>query len=433
MILLRKILPKSSFAKDVFTLATGTGIAQVIPILASPVLTRLYSPSDFGSFALYTAFTAIAAVIVTGRYELAIALPKKDQDAANIVALSIFLSLIVSLVTLVVMVPIVQLFGDRVASNFDAAWLYAVPGSAMLVGVYQSLNYWSNRKGKYKRMSLSRVLQGTCVVVTQLIAGYIVGGKLGLISGQIVGQLISLSMLFFLILREDRDLLVSIAPKRMRTMAVENADFPIYLIFGQLANVASAQMPLLLLNSLFGTTVAGFYALSQRTLSVPMTLIGGAIGDVFRRRAAISYNELGNCRLIFIRTVKRLAVFGALPILPLFLWGGNIFQMVFGSEWRAAGEICSILSIMVFFQTVSSPLSQTVLFAGMQAADLFWQVARFFLSIGALYAGYFVFDSQNISIALYAAAFSLLYLLHSLMQYRAACGEYGKKKAKVMQ
>lgn len=428
MITLRNILPKSSFARDVVTLAAGTGIAQAIPILVSPILTRLYSPSDFGTFALYTAFTAIVAVIVTGRYELAIALPKKDQDAVNILALSIFLSITIGLLLLALVAPAVRLLGDRWLPHLDAALLWAIPCSAIIIGIYQSLNYWSNRKGQYRRMSLSRVLQGMCVVLGQLLAGYLVGGHFGLISGQIVGQLVSLVVLLLMIWREDRNLLRDVTPGAIKRAAVGNASFPTYLILGQLANVASAQMPLFLLSSFYGSAVTGFYALSQRTLAVPMTLVGGAIGDVFRRRAAISYNESGNCRAIFIQTAKRLAGFGLLPVLPLFFWGGDTFQLVFGPSWRMAGEICSILSVMVFFQTISSPLSQTVLFAGMQAGDLIWQIARFVLSIAALYAGYLFFGNPKISIAFHAGVFSVLYVIHSLMQYRAACGRPASKK-----
>ena len=67
---------------------TGTGLAQAIPIAISPILTRLYTPEEFGIFALYIAITAILTILVTGRYELAIMLPKEDEDAVNILSIS---------------------------------------------------------------------------------------------------------------------------------------------------------------------------------------------------------------------------------------------------------------------------------------------------------------------------------------------------------
>ena len=85
--MLTKLKPKSEFTRNVLTLMTGTTIAQAIPIAISPILTRLYTPKDFGVLALFVAITSIFGSIANGRYELAIMLPKKDEDAVNILAL----------------------------------------------------------------------------------------------------------------------------------------------------------------------------------------------------------------------------------------------------------------------------------------------------------------------------------------------------------
>ena len=90
--MINKLKPKSEFSRNVLTLMTGTTIAQAIPIAISPILTRIYTPEDFGMFALYMSVASILSVVATGRYELAIMLPKKDEDAVNIVALSIIIS-----------------------------------------------------------------------------------------------------------------------------------------------------------------------------------------------------------------------------------------------------------------------------------------------------------------------------------------------------
>ena len=88
--MIRKILPKGEFSRNVLTLMTGTSIAQAIPIAISPILTRIYTPEDFGVFALYMAIATVVSVIATGRYETAIMLPKKDSEAINLFIVSIF-------------------------------------------------------------------------------------------------------------------------------------------------------------------------------------------------------------------------------------------------------------------------------------------------------------------------------------------------------
>ena len=94
--MLNKLKPKSEFSRNVLTLMTGTTIAQAIPIAISPILTRLYTPEDFGVVGLFGAISGIFGAIATGKYELAIMLPKKDEDAINIFALGFILTSLIS-------------------------------------------------------------------------------------------------------------------------------------------------------------------------------------------------------------------------------------------------------------------------------------------------------------------------------------------------
>ena len=115
--------PKGSFAAHVLTLMTGATIAQAIPIAIAPILTRLYTPSDFGVFALFSSLVSLAAIIATGRYELAIMLPEDDQDAINLMALSVGISLLVSSICLVV----VAIFNSQIVALLNneniSTWL----------------------------------------------------------------------------------------------------------------------------------------------------------------------------------------------------------------------------------------------------------------------------------------------------------------------
>jgi len=90
---------KSSFSGDVLKLVGGTAFAQVLSILASPIITRMYGPEAYGLSALFTSIAGIIATIACLRYELAVMLPEKDEDAANLLALSLILATLISAVT----------------------------------------------------------------------------------------------------------------------------------------------------------------------------------------------------------------------------------------------------------------------------------------------------------------------------------------------
>ncbi|HHD79092.1 MAG TPA: translocase, partial [Epsilonproteobacteria bacterium] len=138
---------------------TGTSIAQAIPLAISPILTRIYTPEDFGIFALYMSVASMIAVTATGRYELAIMLPKKDDDAMNIVALSIVISFFVSFITLLIVFSFNAQITHLLGNPEISFWLYFIPITVLLTGIYQSFNYWINRKKEYGRLATNKVIQ----------------------------------------------------------------------------------------------------------------------------------------------------------------------------------------------------------------------------------------------------------------------------------
>ncbi|MFL9627876.1 lipopolysaccharide biosynthesis protein [Aeromonas jandaei] len=415
------ILPKSKYARNVITLMSGTGLAQAIPIAISPILTRLYSPEEFGMFALYLAMAAILSVGATGRYELAILLPKKDSDAMNILALSVFLSFIVSLLFLVVIFAFNYEMTSFLNTPEISAWLYWVPASTLLMGIYQSLNYWSNRKSHYKRLAISRSIQSGASAVTQLGAGYIGASIGGLIGSQLVGQVVSSAVLSQQIVHEDKLYFRKIRKKRMLLMARRYQNFPRFLILAHGFNTASAQIPVMFLTVFFSTSIAGFYMLTQRVMGVPTTLIASAIGDVFRQEATHAYIHSGNCRDIYISTFKMLLFLSLPPSLVFIFIAPDLFAFAFGDTWRDAGIYAQILTPVFFLRFVTTPLSNMFMIAEKQKLDLVWQIGLLSMTFFSLLIGKYA-ASAYLAIILFATSYSAMFIINGLMTYRMATG-----------
>lgn len=228
---------------------TGTALAQAIPIAISPILTRIYTPEDFGIFAIYMAITSIASVLVTGRYELAIVLPKSDRDALHIVVLSVVLSCLISVLLLIFVIVFNSQITLLLGAPEISSWLYLGPVSTMLTGIYTSLNYWSNRKSQYRQMAISRVVQAVSSSGPQLAAGFMKNGSLGLIVGQIAGQLLATFFLATSISRESKIQLEKIHSNRLFVLAKKYINYPKFMIAGQLMNTISSSLPLFLLST----------------------------------------------------------------------------------------------------------------------------------------------------------------------------------------
>ena len=422
--MLKKFLPKSAFAKNVVTLMTGTGLAQVIPIALSPILTRLYTPEEFGVFAFYASICAILAVLVTGKYELAVIVSKYEVEAVNLVAVTITISLVISLLLLI----IAMMFGPELAGvvgrpGFEK-WFYVIPFATFVVACYHSLNFWTNRRSRYRNMAISRLVQSGISGFLQLVAGVFKVGLLGagLIIGQVIGQLVSTLYLSVSVTAGERKLFQRVNMKRMRCVARKYVNYPKLMLPGQMMSVGAAELPLLVLTVFYGAAVAGEYSLAQRVMAVPMTLVAGAVGDVYRQRAATEYARQGQCLEVFITSLKRLFLVALLPVLPVLFLGPWLFELVFGTGWRGAGEIASVLSVLVFFQTLSSPLSSTVLLPGWLHLDSIWQFIRLVLVGIVFYICLKMEVGYMFMVLAYVGTLSCLYLMHSCLQYKASKG-----------
>ena len=133
-------LLKSEFNRNVLTLMTGTTIAQAIPIAITPILTRIYTPEDFGVFALFMAIASIFGTIVNGRYELAIMLPRKNEDAINIFALGFIIAFVISLILLILVLVFNNYFVNLLGNKEIGVWLFFMPITVFLVGLWKLLN-----------------------------------------------------------------------------------------------------------------------------------------------------------------------------------------------------------------------------------------------------------------------------------------------------
>jgi O-antigen/teichoic acid export membrane protein len=358
--MIHRKLFKSEFARNVLTLVTGNTVAQAIPVAISPILTRLYSPDDFGVYALFASLTGIMAVVATGRYEAAIMLPEQEEDSANLTTLSVSLTIIFSallfFLVLVLNNPLAQLLGNTAV----APWLYIVPLSVLFLGTYQSLNYWWNRQKAYRRLASSKVYQSGVMSAGQLGLGVLKAGGGGLIAGAVAGQFAAALILLKAIWKNGRGSFSETSPEQMKAMARRYSRFPRFSIAGAFVNSLAYNLAYILISMLFSSTVLGFYALVYRVLATPSTVIGSAIAQVYFERASVEKKQSGSTRNSFRNTFKRLLQIGIPVFLILFLFARYLFTFVFGSQWADAGLYAQILLPFFLVRFISAALSTTM-------------------------------------------------------------------------
>jgi len=379
----------TSFAANVSKLITGSVLAQGLGVLVAPIVARLFAPEAFGVAALFASITGTIGVIACLRYELAIMLPKTDEEAANLLGLSLFFVLITTGISALIIVFTGDIIAGLLKSPELKKYLWLTPIAVFVSGTFLVLNYWNSRTKHFGRLSIARFISSVFTQSTMLGAGY-AGFASGvvLIGSRIVGQLISTLFLCSQIWRNDRHLFIaSIRWKEMTAGLRRHKNFLVYGTWSALLNTASQQLPVLLLSFYFSPKIVGFFALGKTVLSIPMSMVGGAVSQVFFQKASEAHNRTGNLSNVVEDVFKRLVSLGIFPILLLTLIGQDIFSVAFGARWAEAGVYMQILGLWIFFQFISSPISTLFAVLEKQSYGLFFNVLLFSTRAASLIVG----------------------------------------------
>ena len=416
---------ENDFAKNILTLITGTTAAQIIPFAVSPVLTRLYSPDDFGVLALFFSICSILSVVAAGRYELSIVIPEKDDEAANIVALSIFVSLIFVLFLQIVFVVFNSGIASLLGNGSISVWLYFVPLVVFMMSLYNILRYFSIRIKDFKNVAVTRAVKSAAGAFIKLalgFAGFISGG---LVTGEIISQFFGNTSLVRNVYRR-KELFSGVTRAKMACEAKKYSDFPKFSLPGALSNSLSLNLNSFFLTSFFSLAVLGQYALVNKAVNVPLTLLGSSVSDAYFQRAARERNETGSAKNAFIQSAKYLSLIAIPVFFVLFFFGNELFAFVFGESWRIAGSYAKILSFLVAVRLVAAPLSVTMSTFEKQKTSLMLTLLQLALMVVIfVVSNLFSFEMKEF-LVLYTALMTSYYLLMLLVCFNIAVK--GRKK-----
>jgi O-antigen/teichoic acid export membrane protein len=352
-------LRRSSFVKNVLVVMSGTAVAQVIGFALTPVISRLFSPSDFGVFGSFDSVSSIIAAGATLEYTQAIMLPKEKEDAIHLFFVSCLCTFAISFLCLIICLLAPTSLNSVMKTG--GVWALALLVLATLVnGLNNSCQAWCVRVKAFKHTSASQVIRSLSSNGTQVGFGYLKGGAAGLIISSVLADMVA-SLNLVRVLIPD---LLAFRPRirwdRMKGLAREYLDFPMYAASQNVINALSSGLPVLLLTYFYGIVVAGAYAFGIRILKVPMNFVLRALRQVLFQKAGETQHQGGSLGPLYVKTTLGLFALAFFPSLLLFLWAPQIFTWIFGSQWYTAGEFARSLILWMMFAFCNLP---AVLFA----------------------------------------------------------------------
>lgn len=376
----------------------GTAGAHLIALLASPLLTRLYNPEQFGLLAVFSGILSILGVNAGLRYQLAIPLPDSEHETNALFMLTL---LVTAGVSILAAVPLC-LYSVEIAGMLNvhqlASYLYLVPLGIFFIGLYHSLYVLLMKRKAYVPIAHSKIQQVAITLGIQVAGAS--HGVIALLAGQVGGHAAGSAPLLLRLAKSEWKGGVGVSFADMFRMAHRYRRFPKFETWSALFNAAGSQMPSLLLAALFGPAAAGIYALANRVLAAPMQLLGQSISDVFYPRA-VEASRYGRLSDLAAQMHARLAQIVMPPTLILMFGGEKIFATVFGAQWALAGSFSEWLALWLYLVLITAPLSNVFLVLNRHGAGLIFEISNLGVRCLAILVGASL-ESLTAAIALLA-------------------------------
>ncbi|RLQ86713.1 oligosaccharide flippase family protein [Planomicrobium sp. Y74] len=395
---------KGSFLRNVFIMFSGSILAQIILVLVSPVLTRIYTPLELGQFTIFITIASVLLPILNGRYEIKVVSVDNKEDADALITLSIIIS-VIFLFLLSVTITLIDLLKVNFL-DINSVYLYLLLPFIILGSINNILTSYTNRLKKYKLMSSVLFFKSLTQASLQVLMGILSFSVWGLI----VSYIISLFSGLLIQIKEIKKHYKFMLNRRVIKVF---KDYKGQLLFSTpsiLANGLSYALIVFMIASLFSSHEVGMYSITIRVLGLPLTLIALSFSKVFYERAFNDYQNLGQFTDIYVKISVSL-LFISLPIFTVIaIFSPSIFPIVFGEEWSEAGQYILYLTPMYIIRLIVSSLSLSIIIINKQKIELLLQFS-FILSCGIVYFATKLF-SLNIYefLTLISVFFSLNYL-----------------------
>jgi O-antigen/teichoic acid export membrane protein len=402
---------KSPFNKHVFTLVMGTSLAQMLTFAAYPLVSRLYSPDEFGVFGVFISISGMIALIATGRYELAIVLPDEEKEAKKLLNLSFIINGLVSVLALLV-VLIIWVCNVSYGTAYEPLTylLWLAPPVIFLTSASNIFQNWFIRQKKYRLLSYSKIIQALVNNSLIIALAYTTAKHFGLVAG--FGLAMLLVVVYFLA-QFRRFFTQKIDSKNItfKHIAQKYIAFPKANTWHALSDVFQSQGIIYFIAIFFSSGIVGLYAFAIRILQAPMMLIINSISQVFYQSAAEMHRSGQSIVPMLKSTVQKISLISIPFLLILMLFGPDLFAFFFSEKWRASGEFARILAPWLCLDFVRYGIAQLPLVLGKVRQMMYWSIFGNLMMAGSMCAGALIFDDIRTGLIILSGAMCLYLVL----------------------
>jgi O-antigen/teichoic acid export membrane protein len=345
-------------------LASSAAVGQAVVLLAAPVVTRLYAPDGYGAFVAMTGLLTLLAAFTGLRFEAAMPLCRRDEDASALAWVVFSSSATLSLAAAVALWAAGPWLAASLNLGGSRGLIWWLPLALAVQGLFLAFDGWALYQGIMRQLAWSKVFQGVVLATGQVAFGLIGhGNPHGLFLAFVLGQAAAISPMVLRLDRTQRALFARPSPRSMVRLARRYKQFPVYEVWSRSLSNGAEALPPLLTAGVFGPAAAGLYGLAQRIVGLPVRFLGISAAQVYiAELATLARDDRQALRSLFDETVRRLLAVGLVYAAVVMLLGPHLFGLVFGPAWAGSGELARVLAPMYLAMFVNRPIRYTVQF-----------------------------------------------------------------------
>ncbi|MFS0788249.1 oligosaccharide flippase family protein [Shouchella sp. 1P09AA] len=416
--LIQKIM-RNGFLKKVTMVASGTAIAQLIAILSTPIVARLYGPEIMGVFGAFVAMANMLTKVSGLTYPVSIVLPKRDNHAKLLIQGSLCISIIIAFILLLLII----FFNEQISNLFNLqeiqSYLFLIPLIVVFSVMLQVSEQWLIRVQKFKLTAKATILKSLVVNSSKVGIGLFHPVAIVLILLNVLNDVIhTLVIMNGLKPNIKKNLKLNrLKFIKIKVLLLKYKDFPLYRAPQELINGISTNLPVLLLTSFLGPVYAGYYTITRTVMKVPTELLSKSIGDVFYPHIVITAKNKKSIFKPLFRLTLGLSVLGIGIFGVVFVFGPSIFKLILGSEWLEAGYYARWLSIWFFFVFINRPSTKAIPLLKIQGPFLVYEIISGILRLVAMTLGFIIYNNGLVAIIFLSLTSAFMNLLLIVMTH----------------
>ena len=399
---------KNDFLNNSLIMLNGTVVSQILNLIMTPFMSRLYTPADYGQYSVISSLTLILSVAASGKYDLAIMQEKEGKNKKDTYNLAMMLTIGFSGVIFIfgIFAKLLNI-GTFVISDYFILSFFVFFTTANSI-----INIWLNSEGHFRQISKNRIIYSLSNLVGIIFFGIIHLGYKGIIYASLLAYLLQFFYVYYFLSRQIAyHNIYSFNRTGMIKQAKKYKKFPLYQMPALLLNSASSNLPVLLFTQLLGETISGYYSMTIKIINLPMSLIGNAIGEVYYNKATQYKEDEKKLEKLTWTIYTKLIILGSCGMGVIAALGDILFSFVLGKEWEMAGEYARILSPWYFLVFITSPFSYLFPILGKQKQNLFLNIVMLISRVMTIILGVIIFVDDHLKIIIiFSCSGTLLWL-----------------------